>query len=411
MLSPARFRQGEVHEQAHRLGRGHPRRDARPRPGRRTPTGQRLHCHRHCARHSTGGTLSPERTQALADKLAALTPAGQPTTTELLKQKLGVDDNPLSELVDQVINPADYTCTASTPVRDWLVASRADWTPQDVALVNAIRSWDPIFYDAVLWPQDAGSQFGANGQFTTATTHTFRDLRNFWDIHGADIKLVPMHGSMLLDRPRLVRLFAEGYGLPVALANEFADEIATAMNQEKFDFGNHPFFTFNAFAFAGQNIPGFTVIPAEILMGDGILAAYQALGYDDVTAQAILAHEYGHHVQFQRGLFQTTLTGPEAARRIELMADSFASYFLTHARGDALQWKRIQEFDQVFFQLGDCSFTAGSHHGTPNQRLRASEWGYGVARTAANQGHILPSLAFAGLFDRQLPTLVAPDAN
>jgi hypothetical protein len=92
------------------------------------------------------------------------------------------------------------------------------------------------------------------------------------------------------------------------------------------------------------------------------------------------------------------------------MADAFAAYFLTHARGDALQWKRIQEFDQVFFQLGDCNFSSGNHHGTHNQRLAAAQWGYAVAAGAANQGHVLPSLTFASRFDQKLPELVAPDA-
>ncbi|ONI69639.1 hypothetical protein BWI15_24085 [Kribbella sp. ALI-6-A] len=356
---------------------------------------------------STGAALSPAATLALADKLKALEPVGLPTAE--LKERLGADE--LGTLVDAALNPADYVCNPATPVRDWVTAQKAGWTPEDVQLVDAIRWYDPIFYDALLWPGEAGAQFGVNGEFTLPTTHTFRDLGKFWDIRADGIQhLVPLHGSVLLDRAKMFRIFRVAYGLSEATSTAYTDEVVTAMNQAKFGFGNHPFFSFNAFAFAGQTVPGFGVIPSSILMGDGILTAFQALGYDDVTAQAILAHEYGHHIQFQRGLFQSTLTGPEATRRTELMADAFASYFLTHARGDALQWKRIREFDQVFFQLGDCSFGSTNHHGTHNQRLAASQWGYAVAAGAANQGHVLPTLTFASRFDQKLPELVAPDA-
>ncbi|GAA1513422.1 hypothetical protein [Kribbella lupini] len=357
------------------------------------------------ARATSG--LTPAETKALAAELKTLT-AGTSTVAAQLKTSLDLDG--LGGAVDEVIDPSAYSCNAATPVRTWLNAQSADWTPEDRDLAAVIRSLDPVLNDAVLWPQDAGSSYGVSGEFTRPVTHTFRDLGRFWDIDSTAIRLTPLHGAMLTDRAKLFRVFNVGYGLPASIATAWADEVATAMNQPKFRFGNHPYFTFNAFAFQGLTIPGFGVVPPQIVMGDGVLAGFQALGFADVTAQAVLAHEYGHHVQFQRDLFRTTLTGPEATRRTELMADAFGAYFLTHARGDALQAKRIQEFNQVFFQLGDCGFTSANHHGTPNQRLRSAAWGYSVAANAANQGHVLPSLTFASLFDQKLPELVAPDA-
>ena len=35
--------------------------------------------------------------------------------------------------------------------------------------------------------------------------------------------------------------------------------------------------------------------------------------------------EFGHHVQFEDGLFNSPLTGAEATRRTELMADAFGT--------------------------------------------------------------------------------------
>ncbi|GAA0937080.1 hypothetical protein GCM10009554_25100 [Kribbella koreensis] len=344
-------------------------------------------------------TVTPEQTAALAAKLNSLRPTDGSTLAAQLNAQVAIDDDLSAAVVPTACNP-------STPVRDWAAAQRADWTAADQQFADALNSFQPLLLDALLWPQDAGSTFGLTGEFTTDVTHTFRDLGRFWDIDATGIRLVPMKGTMLTDPARMYRLFHVAYGLPDAISTALATEVVTTVNQPKFDYGNHPFFSFNAFAYPGAVIPGF-VIPKMIVMGDGVLEAFKAIGYSDVTAQAILAHEYGHQVQFADNLFTTALTGPEATRRTELMADSFAAYFLTHARGDALQYKRIQQFDQVFFQLGDCGFTNPGHHGTHTQRLRAVDWGYSIVRSAPDQGHILPSRTFAGLFETQLPIIVA----
>lgn len=67
--------------------------------------------------------------------------------------------------------------------------------------------------------------------------------------------------------------------------------------------GNHPIFTFNAFALEGFDFPPYGTIPDKIIMGDGIIEAYTTIGYGDVAPQAILAHEFGHQIQTQLGLF------------------------------------------------------------------------------------------------------------
>lgn len=186
-------------------------------------------------------------------------------------------------------------------------------------------------------------------------------------------------------------------------ADFFADLLATFPQYRN---GDHPVFTFNAVAISGFD-PGapYEVIPPKIIMGDGILDGYTAIGYGDVAPQAVLAHEFGHHIQFQLKLFKGT--GPEATRRTELMADAFSAYFLAHARGQSMQWKRVKQFLQVFFNIGDCSFTNNSHHGTPRQRMAAAEWAYSIVEASQKQGHILSAVQFAAMFDAALPQLVA----
>ena len=114
-------------------------------------------------------------------------------------------------------------------------------------------------------------------------------------------------------------------------------------------------------------------------------------------------------MQFEDNLFDSPLTGPEATRRTELMADSFGTYFATHARGLSLNDKRVLKAEQSFFEVGDCAFDNPGHHGTPNQRLRAATWAADLANAARPQGKILPSLTLADMFEEKLPEFVAPD--
>ncbi len=128
-----------------------------------------------------------------------------------------------------------------------------------------------------------------------------------------------------------------------------------------------------------------------------------------------MAHEFGHHVQFRRGYKAdagaTAGSEAERGRYLELMADTYGAYFLTHARGAAMNAKRVEQFLVVFHQTGDCLYDAPRHHGTPNQRMAAARLGFDVADQAQKQGHILTADQFHALFVAAYPRLVAPDAR
>ena len=242
-------------------------------------------------------------------------------------------------------------------------------------------------------------------------THTFRDVKRFWDIQSGDIQLMAMHGDVLRDPVRTSRALVEVFGFDRAGADRYAADVADALAKGWFDGGNQPLFTLNAFAFTaeGDNDPLVAGVPDKLIFGDGILDALRYMGLGDIGPRAVMGHEFGHHVQFEDGLFETTLSGAEATRRTELMADAFGTYFTTHARGLALNTKRVLQVEQSFYQVGDCQFASDGHHGTPLQRLRASTWAADYADAARPQGKILPSLTFARLFEEQLPSIVAPD--
>jgi hypothetical protein len=348
--------------------------------------------------------LAPAAQAQIAQLIASL-PKG---TLEKLQQQSArlVKLNPeYRNMVSTAIQPTP--CDANTPLNLWLDQQLADWDSQIITNALNLGMLDLPTYDALVFENSSANQyFGFKGEYTQRLTKTFKDLQRFWNIQSKNIVLAAMHGNMLLNHERVARTYVAAFGVDPATASQLADIVVLLADQvPQYRDGNHPIFTFNAFAQSGFNFPPYGVIPDKIIMGDGILEAYTAIGYDDVAPQAILAHEFGHHIQFQLNLF-TDETSPEATRRTELMADAYSAYYLSHARGASMQWKRVKQFLQVFFNIGDCTFTSDGHHGTPTQRMAAAEWGYTLANEAQKQGQILSAQEFTRLFEAQLPVFV-----
>jgi hypothetical protein len=327
-----------------------------------------------------------------------------------------ITDQHLAGAARRAINPGDYQCPPSTPIIDWWLGKAYDVIGQEPEIFNLLYrdllADLVVTYEALYFQTDATPQyFGYNGEYTRVLQRTDRDVKRFWDIDSGRIQLIGMHGSMLLDIERVARTYEVVFAVDPFWANYFATLVREAvLESQTLNGGNHPLFSFNAFAittFGGS-------IPDKIVIGDGILAGYEALGFADVAAQAIYAHEFAHHIQFQKGYFQdplaTTGSQAERTRYTELMADAMSAYYLTHKRGGTMNRKRVEQFLEVFFQIGDCAFSSEGHHGTPNQRMAAAQFGFDVADQAQKQGHILTSGQFHQLFVAAYPDLVAPDA-
>ena len=314
----------------------------------------------------------------------------------------------------RAINRNDYVCSEQTsPVvaymYDELYATLATESSLFFSIYNIYGDLIPT-YDALYFQTSATPQtYGYDGQFTTQIVNTERDIKSFWDIKSDDIQVVAMHGSMLLDQQRVARTY-QLLGFSPTVAAAYAKTVYDALSASKtMNGGDFAFFTFNAFAMSTSGVPD------KIVMGDGILESYAAIGFGDVAPQAIFAHEFAHHIQFENGYFND-LSSPryseaERTRYTELMADAYAAYFLTHSRGAAMNRKRVEQFHEVFFQIGDCGFKSDGHHGTPNQRRAAAAFGFKLAAEAQRQGQILTSAAFHDLFVAAYPTLIAPDAR
>ncbi|MCX5339488.1 hypothetical protein [Streptomyces atratus] len=358
--------------------------------------------------------LDPQ-TKALVDQILAKLPADWQARLQAANAKYGMGDAQWTDIRNSVINPGDYQCqsTELTAYANNLLEGAED--PFTIFILSLFGGFDLPTYDALLFGSESKSNtYGVNGEYTNQLTSEAKDLKRFWDIYSDDIQLMPMHGADVFSSPeRLARTLSVLYGGTTESNLGLAELFISLVDSEPvLKGGANPIFTFNAFAYSEKGDPQPLGISDRIVMGDGILEATKAVGLGDTAPRAILAHEFGHHVQYEDNLFDnTTLTGPEATRRTELMADAFGTYFLTHSRGEALNTKRVLGSAQSFYQVGDCSFTSNGHHGTPNQRLAASTWGASVANEASNQGHILPSMKLDEMFEAKLPDIVKPDAT
>lgn len=326
---------------------------------------------------------------------------------------VALSDSSWQEIADDVIDPGDYEC-GTTDLREWLSGTMSD--PDTAAALQLLSMFgaDQIpTYDALLFgSQSKSNTFGIDGDHTNSLNREMRSLKQFWDIP-TDIQLIPMHGDVLSDHDRVVRTYEVLYGMPTEIAESYADLVDMVLEgSPELNGGNHPALTFNAFAFDPQGDPMLTElgVTKRIVVGDGILSGLDGIGLDEKAAPlGVLAHEYGHQVQYAKGLFDSPLTGPEATRRTELMADALGTYQTVHALGTSLNADRTMDVMQSFYGVGDCSFSSDGHHGTPNQRLKASKWAVKLVKSQPNQGHKLSSLQVSALFDEQLPTIVAPD--
>jgi hypothetical protein len=220
-----------------------------------------------------------------------------------------------------------------------------------------------------------------------------------------------MHGKdVFTDPARVARAIAIMYGISQDEALPIAKDMIDLLAQDpKLDNGGHPLFSLNAMAFPGMGSDGPTgaPVPPKLIMGDGLLQVEAGLGLDGTAPRGILAHEFGHHVQYEDNLMPEGEDTPASTRKVELQADAFSAYFLVHARGQALNTKRTLEAEKSFFESGDCDVDRLGHHGTPSQRLASATWAAGVANAARPQGKILPARTFASMFDAKLPELLA----
>ncbi|MEL4505174.1 hypothetical protein AAEX63_12945 [Luteococcus sp. H138] len=351
--------------------------------------------------------LAAEAAPAPASVLASLQPDVNSLPKVDLAAKAGAFQtrHQVSHL-DRVIDPTQYVCDNNTDVNDWVQRQLKAFSQEDLMVMQTTGLDMLPAYDAILAADPSTHPLTVDAQ---VLNKTFRKLQRFWDVNSSDIALMQMGGAVYTDVTRMQQIYVE-LGLTSEQALEFAQFVADYVKASPaLQQGNNPLLTFNAFAYStfGQE-PSIT---DRIVMGPGLLQAYDELGYSDVAPQVVMAHEFGHHIQFEMGMIgPDEASSPEGTRRTELHADASAAYFSSHPKGMSMQFKRVQEFNRVFYGIGDCSFTSDGHHGTSAQRMRAATWGYQLQEGNRPKAYIHPTARLRSLFDAALPSLVAPDA-
>lgn len=333
------------------------------------------------------------------------------TLGEQTPSSFGLESSPAGEVVQRTLDGAAYQCgpTGFDGYVDRLLAGLTN-DELEFLLDSGVLEFPAM--EAVVYGT-ANRDAKPRGHDGHQLSKTLKDLQKFWPTTSRDLQLVAMDGEMLRDPARISRLLVRLYGWVPADADAYAEAVARVIDDvDVFDDGESPLFSLNAFAFsgAGDPDPSIAALPPKIVVGDGFLDALDELGVDDVGGRVVLAHEYAHQLQVQDDLFGTS-TGPEANRRVELMADAFAGYFAVHAKGLSLNARRVTQVQQTFFELGDCSFDDAGHHGTPEQGRRASAWAGTLASTVKPRSVILPAVELAAQFDAELPMIVAADVT
>jgi hypothetical protein len=118
-----------------------------------------------------------------------------------------------------------------------------------------------------------------------------------------------------------------------------------------------------------------------------------------LPVSGVLAHEWGHQVQFSFG-WQTN-----PVRAMELEADAFSGYFMAIAKGWA--WGYMYSYFQAVFDTGDYNFNDPGHHGTPNERYAAARLGFDTAVQAISMSRGLTYFDLHSIFRSSITAIQA----
>jgi predicted metalloprotease len=98
----------------------------------------------------------------------------------------------------------------------------------------------------------------------------------------------------------------------------------------------------------------------------------------DACIAAVCAHEFGHILQYKRGLYSQLKVGQPTSRRVELQADYFAGYFAGIRKRERSSFPAAV-FAMTQYTFGDNMANEPQHHGTPQERGAAVVAGYQAA--------------------------------
>jgi predicted metalloprotease len=105
----------------------------------------------------------------------------------------------------------------------------------------------------------------------------------------------------------------------------------------------------------------------------------------------IVAHEYGHQIQHELGLFEK-LGGQVPTMAFELQADCYAGTWAKSAnQQNRLEDGDVQEALDAALAVGDFDTANPGHHGTPQQRAEAWNSGFESGDPSACSAYLDPA--------------------
>lgn len=113
-----------------------------------------------------------------------------------------------------------------------------------------------------------------------------------------------------------------------------------------------------------------------VLFGRGMLRRLmREKEHPDVNVAAVCAHEFGHILQYKRGLTQIVGAGQTTVKRVELQADYFAGYFAGVRKLSRPQYPAAV-YAVAMHRFGDHAIQSPKHHGRPDERAAAIVQGF-----------------------------------
>jgi hypothetical protein len=130
----------------------------------------------------------------------------------------------------------------------------------------------------------------------------------------------------------------------------------------------------NAFAMPRTIVGG---TQGTVLFGINLIQSELNGPFGGYAVAGIAAHECAHIFQFFSRFGGLLTAGQRTARAMELHADCLAGYYLGR---DRTKENQLTAFARSLFEKGDRNFNHRQHHGTPEERVRAMEQGYAMAK-------------------------------
>jgi hypothetical protein len=263
-------------------------------------------------------------------------------------------------------------------------------TPLEGQALDALSGLSQLYIQGVA-SDKAPQVFGTDGQYTSRATDTIGKLRGFWDIESWNIQLVAWKGTDLGSQAKMAQTFSLGLApakvkAAAALATKVLYEVPGMQG------GRNPLLTLNAFSAPADSLGG-----KRVALGDGLLDTVNLLGFDDVSVESVVGHEYGHQVDFAHENYPRNESS-------EMGPDAYGGYFVAHAKGFGWDARTQQEVLYLDASIGDCYHS----HGTPDQRKAAGAWGEKQATSQGNPNRIVPSATMIEKFQKDYPKLMPP---